>query len=136
MNEQEDQQSLQLSNKIITRNHEIPTLTISPQRFHYLYSAVMPQIHLTLVSVLQGIAFGVLLLGIPFPTSFESLFQLYFYFPYLISGIIGYVGPQGTDVTSILLEGLSKLEYRGYDSAGIAVLRCAAGLRIQAPSRS
>src|SRR6266581_3181629 len=37
-------------------------------------------------------------------------------------GIIGYVGPQGTDVTSILLDGLSKLEYRGYDSAGIAVL--------------
>ncbi len=37
-------------------------------------------------------------------------------------GIIGYVGPQGTDVTAILLEGLSKLEYRGYDSAGIAVL--------------
>jgi glutamine---fructose-6-phosphate transaminase (isomerizing) len=37
-------------------------------------------------------------------------------------GIIGYVGPQGTDVTTILLEGLRKLEYRGYDSAGIAVL--------------
>ncbi|MBV9232088.1 MAG: glutamine--fructose-6-phosphate transaminase (isomerizing), partial [Chloroflexi bacterium] len=37
-------------------------------------------------------------------------------------GIIGYVGPEGTDVTSILLDGLSKLEYRGYDSAGIAVL--------------
>jgi glucosamine--fructose-6-phosphate aminotransferase (isomerizing) len=37
-------------------------------------------------------------------------------------GIIGYVGPQGTDVTTLLLEGLSKLEYRGYDSAGIAVL--------------
>jgi glucosamine--fructose-6-phosphate aminotransferase (isomerizing) len=37
-------------------------------------------------------------------------------------GIIGYVGPQGTDVASILLDGLSKLEYRGYDSAGIAVL--------------
>jgi len=37
-------------------------------------------------------------------------------------GIIGYVGPNGTDVTTILLEGLSKLEYRGYDSAGIAVL--------------
>src|SRR5579884_3244739 len=36
--------------------------------------------------------------------------------------IIGYVGAQGTDVTAILLEGLSKLEYRGYDSAGIAVL--------------
>src|SRR5258708_4224748 len=37
-------------------------------------------------------------------------------------GIIGYVGPEGTDVTSILLEGLSKLEYRGYDYGGIAVL--------------
>ena len=37
-------------------------------------------------------------------------------------GIIGYVGPKGTDVTTILLDGLSKLEYRGYDSAGIAVL--------------
>jgi glucosamine--fructose-6-phosphate aminotransferase (isomerizing) len=37
-------------------------------------------------------------------------------------GIVGYVGPEGTDATSILLEGLSKLEYRGYDSAGIAVL--------------
>lgn len=37
-------------------------------------------------------------------------------------GIIGYVGSQGTDVTTILLDGLSKLEYRGYDSAGIAVL--------------
>ncbi|GCE47684.1 glucosamine--fructose-6-phosphate aminotransferase (isomerizing) [Thermosporothrix hazakensis] len=37
-------------------------------------------------------------------------------------GIVGYVGPQGSDVTDILLESLSKLEYRGYDSAGIAVL--------------
>src|SRR5437879_7541585 len=42
--------------------------------------------------------------------------------PDLMCGIIGYVGPQGTDVTSILLDGLGKLEYRGYDSAGIAVL--------------
>src|SRR5690242_5344999 len=37
-------------------------------------------------------------------------------------GIIGFVGSKETDVTSILLEGLNKLEYRGYDSAGIAVL--------------
>jgi glucosamine--fructose-6-phosphate aminotransferase (isomerizing) len=37
-------------------------------------------------------------------------------------GIIGYVGSTSTDVTSLLLEGLKKLEYRGYDSAGIAVL--------------
>lgn len=37
-------------------------------------------------------------------------------------GIIGYVGSKEIDVTSILLNGLAKLEYRGYDSAGIAVL--------------
>lgn len=35
-------------------------------------------------------------------------------------GIVGYVGNR--PVTSILLEGLKKLEYRGYDSAGIVVL--------------
>lgn len=35
-------------------------------------------------------------------------------------GIVGYVGKQ--DCTQILLDALSKLEYRGYDSAGIAVL--------------
>ncbi|HLQ10226.1 MAG TPA: glutamine--fructose-6-phosphate aminotransferase, partial [Ktedonobacteraceae bacterium] len=46
-------------------------------------------------------------------------------------GIIGYVGPQGTDVTTILLEGLSKLEYRGYDSAGIAVLTSTGHLELR-----
>ena len=35
-------------------------------------------------------------------------------------GIIGYVGPQ--EVRPLLLEGLEKLEYRGYDSAGVSVL--------------
>jgi glucosamine--fructose-6-phosphate aminotransferase (isomerizing) len=45
-------------------------------------------------------------------------------------GIIGYVGPQGSDVTSILLDGLSKLEYRGYDSAGIAVLTSSGTLEL------
>src|SRR5437660_8198440 len=42
-------------------------------------------------------------------------------------GIIGYVGPR--EVRPILLEGLEKLEYRGYDSAGISVLE---GERIDA----
>ena len=46
-------------------------------------------------------------------------------------GIIGYVGPQGTDVTTILLDGLSKLEYRGYDSAGIAVLTSTGHLELR-----
>ncbi|BAU26052.1 glutamine--fructose-6-phosphate transaminase [Aneurinibacillus soli] len=35
-------------------------------------------------------------------------------------GIVGYVGSQ--DTKEILLRGLEKLEYRGYDSAGIAVV--------------
>ncbi len=35
-------------------------------------------------------------------------------------GIIGYIGPK--PVTSLLVEGLRRLEYRGYDSAGVAVL--------------
>ena len=34
-------------------------------------------------------------------------------------GIVGYIGPR--EATPILLDGLKKLEYRGYDSAGIAV---------------
>lgn len=35
-------------------------------------------------------------------------------------GIVGYIGNQ--DTKEILLKGLEKLEYRGYDSAGIAVI--------------
>lgn len=35
-------------------------------------------------------------------------------------GIVGYIGKNGAK--DILLDGLSKLEYRGYDSAGISVL--------------
>jgi glucosamine--fructose-6-phosphate aminotransferase (isomerizing) len=36
-------------------------------------------------------------------------------------GIIGYIGPK--DVVPILIDGLRRLEYRGYDSAGVAVVR-------------
>ena len=34
-------------------------------------------------------------------------------------GIVGYIGKK--QAAPILLEGLARLEYRGYDSAGIAV---------------
>ena len=37
-------------------------------------------------------------------------------------GIIGMLGAAGRDAAPILLEGLRRLEYRGYDSAGIATL--------------
>jgi glucosamine--fructose-6-phosphate aminotransferase (isomerizing) len=36
-------------------------------------------------------------------------------------GIVGYIGPQ--DATPIILSGLKRLEYRGYDSAGLAVMQ-------------
>src|SRR6266567_3693398 len=35
-------------------------------------------------------------------------------------GIVGYVG--GKPVVPLILEGLRRLEYRGYDSAGVAVV--------------
>ena len=35
-------------------------------------------------------------------------------------GIVGFIGDK--DATPILIDGLSKLEYRGYDSAGIALM--------------
>jgi glucosamine--fructose-6-phosphate aminotransferase (isomerizing) len=46
-------------------------------------------------------------------------------------GIVGYVGEQESQ--PILLEGLRRLEYRGYDSAGVAVLN-GDGLKIQKAS--
>ncbi len=43
-------------------------------------------------------------------------------------GIVGYIGTQ--PAYSILIDGLKKLEYRGYDSAGVALL-CAKGLKVE-----
>jgi glutamine---fructose-6-phosphate transaminase (isomerizing) len=37
-----------------------------------------------------------------------------------VCGIVGYIGPKA--VVPLVIEGLRKLEYRGYDSAGIAVV--------------
>ena len=34
-------------------------------------------------------------------------------------GIVGYIGPR--DAYPVILKGLQRLEYRGYDSAGIAL---------------
>jgi glutamine---fructose-6-phosphate transaminase (isomerizing) len=42
-------------------------------------------------------------------------------------GIVGYVG--GRDAVPVILEGLRRLEYRGYDSAGIAVVKDGAVVR-------
>src|SRR5207302_5060272 len=44
-------------------------------------------------------------------------------------GIVGYVGQKS--VVPIIIEGLRKLEYRGYDSAGIAVAGNGNGLQVR-----
>src|SRR3984885_2450863 len=44
-------------------------------------------------------------------------------------GIVGYVGKK--EVVPVIIEGLRKLEYRGYDSAGIAVAGNGTGLQIR-----
>ena len=43
-------------------------------------------------------------------------------------GIVGYVGAR--EATPVLLDGLKRLEYRGYDSAGIAVVGDDAVVRV------
>src|SRR5437868_1198425 len=47
-------------------------------------------------------------------------------------GIVGYIGPK--KVLPVVIEGLRKLEYRGYDSAGIAVVDSAGKLEIRRAS--
>ena len=44
-------------------------------------------------------------------------------------GIVAYIG--GRDSVPILLEGLARLEYRGYDSAGLAVLSRGGDMRVR-----
>jgi len=44
-------------------------------------------------------------------------------------GIVGYIGPK--KVVPVIIEGLRKLEYRGYDSAGIAVVNGAGKIEIR-----
>src|SRR3954466_10089303 len=44
-------------------------------------------------------------------------------------GIVGYIGPR--EAAPILLEGLARLEYRGYDSAGIALVDAGGDLFVE-----
>src|SRR4051794_30993601 len=44
-------------------------------------------------------------------------------------GIVAYTGPR--DAVPILAEGLARLEYRGYDSAGIGVIGRSGDLRVR-----
>ena len=44
-------------------------------------------------------------------------------------GIVGYIGAKNP--LEVLVEGLRKLEYRGYDSAGVAVVAASGDLGIR-----
>ena len=44
-------------------------------------------------------------------------------------GIVGYVGPK--QAPDVVMRGLKQLEYRGYDSAGVAVLEQNGGISIR-----
>lgn len=48
-------------------------------------------------------------------------------------GIVGYLGPQ--DPKDIILAGLKKLEYRGYDSAGVSILNQGVFKRVRAEGK-
>lgn len=48
-------------------------------------------------------------------------------------GIVGYLGPQ--EPKNIIIDGLKKLEYRGYDSAGIAVIHDGKTKRVRAQGK-
>ena len=46
-------------------------------------------------------------------------------------GIVGYIGDKSA--TPLLIEGLKRLEYRGYDSAGVAVVNHGASISSLGP---
>lgn len=48
-------------------------------------------------------------------------------------GIVGYIGPQNPK--DVIVSGLKKLEYRGYDSAGVAILNEGSTKRIRASGK-
>lgn len=77
-----------------TRGRESPSLLLGPRRLHYQYSVSLPQLHMTLISVLQGLAFAVLLSRIPLVPSDPStgvlafLLQQHFFLPYVTSSLL------------------------------------------------
>lgn len=80
-----------------TREMESPPLTLGPRRLHYAYSVALPLIHLTFVSIVQGIALSLLFQSFPLPraetlasttTLVSFVTEQHAYLPYLISGLI------------------------------------------------
>jgi hypothetical protein len=77
-----------------TDGHEQPTMRYGLQRMHYQFSVSIPVIHLTLASIIQGIAFSTLIdhiflpIGIPQSNLFDFLQRQTFYIPHIISSTI------------------------------------------------
>ena len=80
----------------IVTSDDYPPLELGPERLHYQFSTLLPQTQLTFASVLQGVAFGLLLLHIPLPPdnlSWTSILHFvfisqYLYLPYIISSLL------------------------------------------------
>lgn len=76
---------------IITRDQESPPLTFGARRVHYSYSVALPQMHLTFVSVLEGLALGELVADIPLPKPSNigpTLIAQHAYLPYIVSALL------------------------------------------------
>ena len=86
--------SEQHAHQIVTFGQESPPLQFGARRLHYQYSVAIPQIHLILVSILQGVVFSLLLyLSPPVPLSANAItldffLHAYFYLPYIITSLI------------------------------------------------
>lgn len=70
-----------------------PRVEHEARRVHYEYSVSLPQLNLTLISILQGLAFGVLLSHIPlFPRPGESLvsfvLEQHLFLPFITSSLL------------------------------------------------
>lgn len=89
-----EQTAIQAPHIVITRGDETPPLTIGPKRLHYQYTSALPQAHLTFVSIVQGIAFGVLIQGWPLPRQSDLaglasfIFAEHLYLPWIISSLV------------------------------------------------
>jgi hypothetical protein len=77
---------------MITRDIESPPLKLGPRRLHYEYSVGLPQLHMTLVSVLQGLAFGVLVSRLPLPpqnaSTADFLLEQHYFLPFVASSLL------------------------------------------------
>lgn len=93
----DDAQPVSMPEPLNTRELESPPLTIGPRRLHYAFSVALPAVHLTFVSILQGVIVGQLLGTLPLPSHVQSaspaaigsfILAQHAYLAYFISGAL------------------------------------------------